>query len=329
MRWLVCLFCLNPLLAMADVITCTDFPCDIFPTAVSMGIHGQPRSVEHESEFSFFYDTSRYRFNKEGLLLEKRLYRDEVLVGGGGYKADLRRGSLEGAWEYSGEYGDRDNGSSMVIKKRDERGRPTYVKTESQRDDGLIATISQQSVAQIIYFPRARLKSYYVQTPQGVQKPSTERREYDERGGLAASCLIKHESQGCDDGFSVQRFSQFGQISDKGPFADIKYEYEDGQLARKIVGGELSADPAITRYSEYRVDVCGNWISRRVTLPAASVPGLASETTVAVPAQQQVESPEAFHTFVETRDISYYDHGKECGQGSDESGKPLANWRNE
>lgn len=314
MRWLACLFCLNPLLAMAETIACTDFPCELFPTADSMYLHGQPSGVEHRSNFGDPYDLVTYRFNKQGLLLEKHYYRDDGAVDVGGYEAVFRKGRLERTWEYKGKHGDRDNASRQEIKKHDEHGRPSYISSMSRRDDGVIATVDLQTVAQIQYSPGARLVSRYMRSPRGVQRTSMERREYDEKGDLVASCLINHESETCDQGFSVQRYSAFGQASDKGPFANAEYEYEDGLLARKIVVDALTSQALVTYYSDYTLDVCGNWTSRQVRMPETDVPPLESNTIVANPGQTASETPGKFYTYIETREISYHDRGKGCAK---------------
>ena len=316
MRWLACLFCLNPLLAMAETIACTDFPCEFFPTATSMHLHGQPSSVEHRSHFGDPYSRVVYRFNKQGLLLEKNYYRDGALADVGGYEVVLRKGRLESAWEYSGKPGDRDNASRKEIKKRDDQGRPAYISSMSWRDDGVITTMSQQTVAQIQYSRGVRLASVYMRGPEGFQKAYMQRREYDGAGSLAASCQVNHESETCVQGYSVQRYSPVGQISDKGPFANAEYEYEDGHLARKIVVDDLVSQTLVTYYSDYKLDMCGNWISRQVRMPEPGVPQLESNKIVASPEQTTPETPGKFYTYTETREISYHDRGKGCAKSS-------------
>lgn len=313
MRWLVCLFCLNPLFALAETLACTDFPCEIFPTAASLHLRGQPSSVEHQSNFGDPYDSVTYRFNKQGLLLEKQYYRDGALADVGGYEAVLHKGRLESAWEYSGKPGDRDNASRQEIKKHDEQGRPAYISSMSRRDDGVISTVSQQTVAQIQYLSGGRLVTRYMKGPEGFQKVAMERREYDEAGSLAASCLVNHASETCAQGLSVQRYIAVGQISDKGPFANTEFEYEDGQLARKIVIDALTSQRLVTYYSDYTLDVCGNWTGRQVRMPEPREPQLESNTIVADPGQTASETPEKFYTYTETREITYHDRGRGCG----------------
>lgn len=222
----------------------------------------------------------------------------------------LKRKILEGAWEYSAAYSDRENGTLKEVRQRDEHGRISYIGSAHRISKGVMFTSGPKTVLGMKYFSDGHLQTGYMQTDQGVEKTFTYRQEFDESGHLIASCLVGKPAEKCNESVSLQRYSSAGPLSDIGPFADIEYEYDGDLLVRKIIIGGARDWPRITRYANYKLDICGNWISRDIEEPEPldSEPGSA----VADSASKDPGGIIKYLEYTETREIKYYDNGKRC-----------------
>lgn len=238
------------------------WPYEIVPIARHFELVGQPKSVmvvTKGSEGGIV--KSEYAFYQDG-----RVKRSTSSAGSPlsiHVKLD-RKGRVKEVVHGSFDTGNTRNAQTFLPKQYDKNGRIAIITSRSENFDGAVRTFHGVGVIKISYSGNVVTSDWYYKRGSEIGPLNRQRAEFDDDGNLVATCLGGEIGSVCDRSQPIREYGESGIIRVRTGSVEKTYTYENGQLASEIRMEKGSAQEEVIRYVNYKVDSCGNWVSRDV-----------------------------------------------------------------